>query len=605
MILNKYNDFYNGNCYNAYELFGSFKKEKGVEFILNAPNAYKVEVITSFNNWASGFMMNKIDDRGVWYFFLDNINPIYSYKYRIFKDEYNYHDKIDPFAYYSELRPSNASVMYDIDLYKFSDDEFLKNVNNSEAINIYEIHINGFMRPEWKKFASYQDLKEHLIPYIKKMGFTHIELMPLFEHPFDGSWGYQVSSAFAVTSRYGTPYELMDFINECHLNDIKVILDVVYLHFVKDTFSLTNYDHKALFEYDDNYKMFSEWDTYYFNLKNPTVMSYLMSSAFFFAKKYHIDGFRFDAVSHFIFNKGNKNLGQNDEGINFIKRLNYALKTNFPNLLLIAEDSSDFPKVTEKVEYGGLGFDYKWDLGWMNDTLKYYSMDHEYRKYHHNLMTFSMAYFYNEKFILPFSHDEVVHSKNTIINKMFGNYEEKFALCKNLFTYMFTHPGKKLNFMGNEFAQFREFDEQKELDWFMLKYPKHDTFLRFFQDLSLTYKYFKSLNSNEYSYHNFKWIMVDNNSQSVFAYYRESDEDIIVTVLNMMPISYQKYKIGVPIMGEYVEIINSEKDIYGGCNMCNFNPIFAKKEENKLHNMDYSIEIDLANFSGIMFRVNK
>lgn len=607
MIVEKFNAFFNGECYNAYELFGAHKYLNGVKFTVYAPNAYKVALKNSKDSWEKESFFTKIDDRGVYELYIEDMEIIYSYRYRIYKDEFNFHDKIDPYAYYFELRPSNASVMYDLSYFKFNDDKFmnLRCKGLDEPMNIYEVHVNGFMRPEWKQFATYQDLKQHLIPYVKENGFTHIELMPLMEHPFDGSWGYQASGFYAITSRYGTPYDLMDFINECHNNGIKVIFDVVYTHFVKDEYGLVNYDFKALYEYQEPFKAKSEWDTYYFDLSNPTVMSFIMSSAFFYAKHYHVDGFRFDAVSHFIHYRGNKDLGENKEGLNFLKRLNYELNKEFPALLLIAEDSSDFPKVCEKVEYGGLGFDLKWDLGWMNDTLRYYSMDHIYRKYHHNLMTFSMAYFYNEKFIMPFSHDEVVHMKKTIIDKMYGTYEQKFSLVKNLYVYMFTHPGKKLNFMGNELALFSEFNEAKELEWFMLKFPRHDSFKRFFKDMSLIYKYHNCLWEKDYDPSGFKWIEVDNNEKSVFSYYREDDKQILVTVLNMLPVSYKRYKVGVPLSGEYVEIMNTEKDIYSGCNMCNYNPIMSQHEEFTYQHQHHSISIDLAPLSAIIFRIIK
>lgn len=607
MINQKFDAFFNGECFNAYELFGVFKQGNGVRFTMYAPHAHKVAVITSKDSWSQEHFLNKIDDRGVYELYIDDMEIIYSYRYRLYKNDHYSHDKIDPYAYYNELRPSNASVMYDLSYYRFSDDKFMqaRQKDLDQAMNIYEVHVNGFMRPEWKKFASYQDLKEHLIPYVKHNGFTHIELMPLMEHPFDGSWGYQCSSFYSITSRYGSPYDLMDFINECHLNGIKVIFDVVYTHFVKDDYALVNFDHQALYEYPNPYQAKSEWDTFYFDVSNPTVMSYLMSSACFYAKHYHVDGFRFDAISHFIHYRGNKDLGENKEGINFLKKLNYELNKLYPSLMLIAEDSSDFPNVTKKVEHGGLGFDLKWDLGWMNDTLKYYAMDHEYRKYHHQLMTFSMAYFYNENFVLPLSHDEVVHMKKSIVDKMFGSFEEKFSLAKNLYVYMFTHPGKKLNFMGNELALFSEFNEAKELEWFMLRYPRHDSFQRFFRDLSRIYQYHPCLWEKDYDWSSFRWIEVDNHQQSIFSYYREDDKQILVTVLNMLPVSYQQYKVGVPLPGQYVEILNTEKDIYNGCNMCNYQPIDSQHEEFTYQHQHHSISIDIAPLSAIIFRIEK
>lgn len=602
--MKNYDKFFAGEELEAYKLFGAHKYGSGVEFILWAPHAYKVEVISSFDNWSKAHPMDKVDFRGIWYLYIDNIEFIYSYRYRIYKDEFTYHDKIDPYALYSELRPETASCMYDLDYYKFDDYYYMndRRLNYDEAINIYEVHLNGFKKGE-KGLYSYRQAKDELLPYVLENGFTHIELMPLFEHPFDGSWGYQATGFFSATSRYGTPYDLMDFINACHQKGVGVILDVVYAHFVKDDFGLINFDFQPLYEYPEKHLMKSEWDSYYFDLNSGPVISFLMSSANFFLKEYHLDGLRFDAISHFIYHQGNKNKGENVEGQAFIKRINFMLKQIHPSAMLIAEDSSDYPNVTKPVPYGGLGFDYKWDLGWMNDTLKYYKMDHEYRKYHHNMLTFSMAYFYSERFLLPLSHDEVVHSKGTVIDKMFGTYEEKFHLCRNLFVYMFTHPGKKLNFMGNEIAMFREFDEKKEMDWFMLKYPLHDSFARFFRDMCLIYKNHEAFYKYDYDYRYFKWIDADNNAQSIYSYIRYDDKMCYVVVLNMMPIAYENYVIGVPYSGTYTEIMNSEKDIYSGCNMCNFEPVKAVKKPK--HNLDYSMKIRIAPFAAIIYEAKR
>lgn len=599
---NKFDRFFEGYELEAYELFGSHKTEKGVKFTLWAPHAHKVEIIGSFNDWTIAYPMSKIDFRGVWETEIEGIKPIYAYRYRIYKDDNTYHDKIDPYAYCAERRPNNASCMYDIDYYKWDDNQYMNErcFSYDDPMSIYEVHINAFKKEEGKDLNTYRHLKETLIPYVIENGYTHIELMPIFEHPFDGSWGYQSSGFFCATSRYGTPYDLMDFIDECHKHNIGVILDVVYAHFVQDAYGLVNFDFRPLYEYPEAHLMKSEWGSYYFNLNSNPVISFLMSSANFYLDKYHIDGLRFDAISHLIYHMGNRDMGENVEGLSFMKRLNYELKKTFPSVALIAEDSTDFANVTKKVEWGGLGFDYKWDLGWMNDTLRYYKMDHEYRKYHHNLITFSMAYFYNEKFLLPLSHDEVVHSKGTIIDKMFGTYEEKFHLCRNLFTLMFTHPGKKLNFMGNEIGMFREFDESKDVDWFMLEYPLHDSFLRFFKDLNFIYRNNKAFYENEYNWDYFKWIDADNNAQSIYSYYRRDEKECFVVVLNMMPISYEDYEIGVPYGGTYTEVINSERDIYSGCNMCNFTQIKATRK--KKHNQPNTLKIRIAPFAGIIFK---
>ena len=601
-------DFFRGECVNAYEYFGAHKQDNGVVFRVYAPHAYKIALVSLFDRWQEHYM-EKIDKRGIWELYIEGIEPVHCYRYRIYKDEKNCQDKSDPYAFYAEVRPANASIMYDLDYFKFDDDEFMKNrsLDGNLPLNIYEVHPNGFVRDEGAEFSSYKQLKEELLPYVLENGFNAIELMPISEHPFDGSWGYQSSGMFAATSRYGTPYDLMDFINTAHHMGIKVILDVVYLHFATDAYALGNFDFGPVYEYQDSGRQRSEWDTYYFDLGNPTVMSFLQSSAHFYGSVYHFDGIRVDAVSHFLYRKGNTDLGENPEGINFLKKLNYNLHKNLQGFLVIAEDSSAFAKVTVPVEYGGIGFDYKWDLGWMNDTLKYYALDPVYKKWHHNSITFSMAYFFNEKFMCVFSHDEVVHGKKTIIDKMYGTYEEKFALCKNLYIYMYTHPGKKLNFMGNEIASFREFDEKKQLDWFLLDYPVHDSFRRFNRDVNNIYLNHKALYEDEYNWEKFKWIEVDNADQSIFSYYREADDEIIVTVLNMTPNEYHGYKMGVPVAGEYVELINTEKDIYSGNNMCNFQPCTAMKAENgkELCGMPYTIDIDLASFAGIIFYVKK
>ncbi len=600
-MLREYDRFFEGYELEAYKLFGSHIKDSGMEFTLWAPHAYKVEVFTSKDSFSRLYPMEKIDERGVWRTFIDDMEPLYSYKYRIYKDEKNWMDKFDPYSYRFERR-GTASVMYDLDYYHFSDNTYQdKKTNNlNEAINIYEAHLGGFKKYE-KEYDTYRGLKEDLVPYLKDMGYTHLELMPVFEYPYDGSWGYQSLGFFACTSRYGTPYDLMDLINECHKNNIGVILDVVFVHFANDYFGLVNYDFAQCYEYKEYHLANSDWGTMCFDLGSGPVISYLMSSANFFIEKYHIDGLRFDAVSHLIYHHGNRDLGENVAGQSFTKRINYHLKQLHPTCLLIAEDSTDFANVTKKVEEGGLGFDYKWDLGWMNDTLKYYGMDPIYRKYHHNDLTFSMAYFYSEKFLLPFSHDEVVHSKKTIVDKMWGKYEDKFSQCRNLYVYMYTHPGKKLNFMGNEIATIREFDENKELDWFLLDYPLHDSFKKLVSDLSHLYIKYPAFYKYDYDPNYFKWIDADNNEQSIYSYFRFDEEYCFVTILNMTPNGYSDYQIGVPFAGVYSEVINSEDEKYGGCGKVNDKALRSKKEP--FHKLNNSIKINIAPFAGMIFRV--
>jgi 1,4-alpha-glucan branching enzyme len=452
-------------------------------------------------------------------------------------------------------------------------------------------------------WMNYEELVHHLIPYIKDMGYTHIELMPLIEHPFDGSWGYQAHGYFSLTSRYGTPKQFMHLINQCHINNIGVILDFVPVHFVKDDFGLRYFDGSALYEYSNEKDANSQWDTQNFDLWKEEVRSFLMSSASFWMETYHIDGLRVDAVSNLIYWHGNKQSGSNDGAVAFIRRLNYYLNVRYPGVTMIAEDSSDFPKVTHPTTDMGLGFDYKWDMGWMNDTLKYYALDPIYRQFHHHQLTFSMAYFYSENFILPLSHDEVVHGKGTIINKMWGSYEQKFAQVRNLYLYMMTHPGKKLNFMGNELAQFKEFDESTELDWFLLGFDAHNKFHRYIRDLNHVYFYHTSLSNQDYAHPGFKWIDADNASQSIYSYLREDDHSTVVVVLNMTPNAFEHFRLGVPHAGLYTEIMNTEKDIYNGNNMCNYFPL--NSEDYPSHGYPQSINIRIAPFAGIMFEYRR
>ena len=593
--------FFSGLDTQAYRYMGVHKLGDGVEFYVWAPHARKVEVIMSRDDFKVPYEFQKVDERGIWHLVIEHCECIYSYRYRITGNNGRVVYKSDPYAFYSERRPDNASVMYDLDQYKFSDDAYMakRNFSYENPMNIYEIHVNGFKHDG--RLTTYRELKEELIPYVKHMGYTHIEMMPIVEHPFDGSWGYQATGFFSATSRYGTPWDLKDFVNECHLNGIGVILDVAYVHFATDEFGLRMFDGEPCYEYKDSKLAKSQWGSYQFDMGSGPVISYLMSSANFFINEYHFDGLRMDAVSNIIFYEGNKNIGENGNGLSFVKRFNYSIKNEHPDILLIAEDSTDYPHVTVPTEYNGLGFDYKWDLGWMNDTLKYYAMDPEFRQYHHNMLTFSMAYFYSEKFILPFSHDEVVHSKKTIVDKMWGNYETQFAQCRNLFLYMFTHPGKKLNFLGNDFAMYREFDETRGLDWDLLNYPAHDSFHRYFRDLCQIYKSFKVFYGQDYDPNSFRWIDADNYRQSVYIYCRYGEDFCFLVVLNMKPISYTNYRIGVPYRGVYTEVINSEKDIYNGCNMCNFEPIRSHKI--KAHGLPNSISIDLAPYAAVMFSV--
>lgn len=596
--------FHEGHSIDAYKVFGAhfdFDETPGVRFCVYAPHAQAVYLIGDFNHWHNSHLMDRHED-GTWSTFVANLQEYALYKYRIHQSTGEWVEKSDPFAFYSEMRPKSSNLVVNLEDYHWNDQAWTTTRSKyfNEALNIYEVHLGSWMKHGYE-WLNYRQMAEKLIPYVKELGYTHIEIMPLNEHPFDGSWGYQAHGYFSLTSRYGTPTEFMAFVDACHQNDIGVIMDFVPVHFVKDSFGLRYFDGSPLYEYPNHRDAHSQWDTMNFDLWKEEVRSFLMSSAAFWIDVYHIDGLRVDAVSNMIFWHGNKNNGTNDGATAFMRRLNYYLNVNFPGVIMIAEDSSDFPKVTHPTTEMGLGFDYKWDLGWMNDTLKYYALDPIYRKYHHHQLTFSMAYFYSENFILPLSHDEVVHGKGTIINKMWGSYDQKFAQVKNLYAYMFAHPGKKLNFMGNEIATFTEWNEDKELDWFLLGYQKHEQFHRFFKDLSQIYKHHSALNQLDYQHHGFRWIDADNADQSIYVFYRESKESTIVCVLNMTPSSYEHFRLGVPKTGEYTELMNTDRDIYGGYNMCNYFPL--KSEEIFSHHQMNSISTRIAPFCAIYFEV--
>ncbi|PRR84070.1 1,4-alpha-glucan branching protein GlgB [Clostridium vincentii] len=600
--------FYAGECFQAYKYFGAHitneNKVDGVRFSVYAPNASSVQVIGDFNGWTGeAHVMNMVDMKGTYSLFIQDMTEGMMYKYRIYQAPGTICDKADPYAFYSELRPNTASIITNIDNNLFQDNEWMINrsKNFNKPVSIYELHLGSWRKHKNDEWYHYDELCLELINYILDNGFTHIEIMPLNEHPFDGSWGYQSSGYFSATSRYGTVKELMILINKCHESNIGIILDFVPVHFVRDNFSLAMFDGTALYEYEYKDIADSEWGTCNFDYYKNEVISFLMSAATFWLDIYHIDGLRMDAMSNAIYWQGDSERGVNSGGITFLQRMNSGLGKRYPSVMLIAEDSSNYPKVTAPVKYDGLGFDYKWDLGWMHDTLKYFELNPVYRKYHHNLLTFSMNYFYNENYLLPLSHDEVVHGKKTIIDKIWGTYEQKLSQCRTLYTYMITHPGKKLNFMGNEIAQFREWDEDIENDWFLLKYPSHDSFNLYFKKLNHLYKSHQALYLEEFNESNFKWVDADNIDENVYSYIRCTDNEQLLIVLNMSPNRYSHFKLGLNFEGSLMEILNSEKDIYGGCNITNPNEIVT--QEIAFNNKSNSISIDLAPFASCVFEI--
>lgn len=604
-------DYLMGQCIDAYKYFGAhFMNVDGVDgvmFRLYAPNASDVSIIGEWNNFdIYKDKMNKVDMSGTFELFIPNLKEYQSYKFHFKNKKGRYVDKIDPFAFFSEYRPNTCSRLFDYQNFIWHDEYFLKNRtrNFDKPMSIYELHLGSWKGKVDNRNLSYEEIADYLIPYVKSLGYTHIEIMPIVQYPFDGSWGYQATGFYSVDSRYGNPKQLMSFIDRMHMENIGVILDFAPVHFAKDDFGLFDYDGDHLFEYKDEKMMFSPWGSAYFDLGKDPVRSFLMSAMNYFASEFHFDGVRVDAVSNIIFYDGNKDKGVNYGAIEFLKRLNSYLHNRHTSLMMIAEDSSDYYGVTKPLDQNGLGFDYKWDLGWMNDTLKYYSLDPIYKKYEHDKITFSMMYFFNENFLLPFSHDEVVHGKGTMINKMWGDYYQKFALLRNLYTYQFAHPGKKLSFMGNELASFDEWNENKSLPWVLKTYPIHDSVSRLIRDLNLIYEHEKAMYLNEYNPANFNWLMVDNKDQSIFAFERiNNDDERLIFVFNNTPNFYEKYDLGVNKFGYYKEIFNSDKDVYGGSNQ--YNGLSVRARKYSPNGKPYKISIKIASFGAMIFKYRR
>lgn len=556
-------EFYMGNVFDAYEFFGAHPTPDGTAFRTFAPSADRITIIGEWNDWQEE---NMIKDGHVWSYFSAKAKKGQMYKYVIYSSLGRV-EHCDPYGFAMELRPNFASIITDLDEYKFTDSEWLekRSKNYNEPLNIYEVHLGSWHTdPDNENgWYSYSDIADKLIKYVKKHHYTHIEFMPLSEHPADCSWGYQNTGFFAPTSRYGTPAQLMKLIDKCHKNDIGVIMDFVPVHFAIDGYALAKYDGTCLYEYPDSDVTISEWGTCNFIHSRREVCCFLQSAANYWLEKYHFDGLRMDAISRAIYWQGKPERGVNKCTVDFLKKMNSGLHALHPTVMLIAEDSTAFPKVTAPVEYDGLGFDYKWDLGWMNDTLDYFRTPPAERKYHHGKITFSMQYFYNELYLLPISHDENVHGKATVIQKMWGDYDVKFPQARAFYMYMYSHPGKKLNFMGGEFAQFREWDETREQDWDMLKYPLHDSFLRYMTDLEKLYTTRPSLYNGEYNPDCFKWILPDESDRSVFAYKRCAENETTICLLNF---SDKEQNITIPADGltDLKELINSDSNIYSG-----------------------------------------
>lgn len=574
---NKIQAFLQGNSLDSYNTFGAHftheYNQNGVRFTVYAPNAEKVLLVGSFNDW-NGYDMERLNS-GVWTIFVNGINELALYKYRIYTKDGDVIDKMDPYAFYSELRPYTASRVYNINDFYWSDNEWIekRTKNFDSPMNIYEIHLSSWKQKEsldGHNFYSYNELCDMLIPYVKEMGYTHIEPLPITEYPYDGSWGYQASGYFSPTSRYGTPKDFMNFINTCHNNNIGIIMDIVPGHHVTDAASLFKFDGSYLYENDNENLRYTEWDTALFDFTKPHVISFIKSALDFWLTYYHIDGLRYDAVSTLLYNGGDINKGVNEPGLWFLKTTNYSLQNKHKTAMLIAEDSSVYVKVTAPVVYGGVGFDYKWNFGWMHDTLEYFEMPPDKREYSRNKLKFSLEYFYNEIFLLPISHDEVSHFKSSVINRMYGNYDEKFDNLKCFYLFMITHPGKKLNFMGNEIGQFDVWYDTKELSWDILQYPKHVYFNNFMKKLFSLYLSESSLYKNDYNMQSFKWIETHEYHNCVFSYCRNDlNGNVIYVVLNLSNNTYNNLNIKVDLKGKYDEILNTDDKEFDGSNNIN------------------------------------
>lgn len=606
--------FHEGNHFKSYEFLGSkfinTADKQGAFFTLWAPNAEEVRIVGNFNNWSGEkHLMKKIDNSGLWTLFIANTSEGDIYKYEIHTKNNEVLLKSDPYAFYSELRPNTASTIIDIDKYQWNDANWLEERKNFNAftspINIYEVHLGSWKKTNTDDLYSYRELADMLIDYVISMGYTHIQILPLCEHPLDISWGYQCTGYYSLTSRFGTPEDFMYFVNKFHQNGIGIILDWVPGHFCKDTHGLYKFDGSFLYEYEDEIKRENyDWGTANFDLGKNEVQSFLISNAVFWLEKYHIDGLRVDAVANMLYlNYGKKehldftkHYGTNTkiESVKFLNKLNEVLFEYFDNPLVIAEESTSWPLVTAPTYDGGLGFNYKWNMGWMNDMLKYMSIPPTNRKYFHKLLTFSLMYTFSENFILPLSHDEVVHGKKSIINKMPGTYEEKFANIRMFYAYMMCHPGKKLLFMGGELGQFVEWKDTDSLDWQLIEYNMHKKLHLYVKTLNVLYKKESCLWQQDHNSNGFNWINHGSKNDSIISFIRRGikKDDFIIVVCNFGSEFHMNYTIGVPRLLYYKEIFNSNNDCFGGSNIINKNIITPINEEQD--NNPYCIKINLA-----------
>lgn len=616
-------EFYSGRSFDAYRELGAHVKKEvtgkktvvsGVEFVTYAPNALGVNVIGEFNDW-NETVMERCYDGSFFKVFVPEARPGMMYKYKIYHRDGSSMEHCDPYGFGMELRPAFASIIRDMDTYRFHDAKWMKNrsVCQGSPLNIYEVHLGSWrtkpvfdeqgnpLTPEEiaesnrvaESWYTYKEIAPMLAEYVKEQGYNYVEFMPLSEHPSDQSWGYQNTGFFSPTSRYGTADDLKEMIDILHQHNIGTILDFVPVHFALDGYGLARYDGTALYEYPSNDVGYSEWGSMNFIHSKGEVRSFLQSAANYWLSEYHFDGLRMDAISRIIYWMGDESRGVNDRAVDFIRNMNQGLKDRHPSIILCAEDSTDFKGTTKETKYGGLGFDYKWDMGWMNDTLNFFRTLPFVRGEHYHDLTFSMMYNYNERYLLPLSHDEVVHGKATIIQKMAGMYEEKFPQAKALYAYMYAHPGKKLNFMGNEIGQFREWDEKREQDWDLLKYPNHDSFHQYMKALNKIYMKEPALSAWDDDPNGFAWILCGKENDVVYIFQREVNEDKVIVVLNLLGLVYKNYHFNYGNGDTMKVLINSDWNKFGGS---------TKDTEKTIKGVNGDFGFDLPAFSGIYLK---
>lgn len=595
-------DFYDGKMFDAYRYMGAHKKGDAIEFVTYAPNAEKISVIGEFNEWKEEFM-EKEGQSGFFSMTSDKAQEGNMYKYCIYGPGGRMQEHCDPYGFEMELRPGACSIINDIGKYEFHDKKWMVNRSSGkrDAVNIYEMHLGSWRQnPEDENgWYEYDEIAEMLVPYIKENNYTHVELMPLSEHPFDGSWGYQNTGFFAPTKRYGKPEQLMKFVDLLHQAEIGVIIDFVPVHFAIDGYGLRLYDGTPLYEYDNRDTGESEWGSANFIHSRREVKCFLQSAANYWLEEYHFDGIRMDAVSRLIYWQGNESRGVNGAAIEFLKDMNLGLKQRHPDAMLIAEDSTSYPGVTKPVYQGGLGFDYKWDLGWMHDTLEYFQTPPKYRTRDYHKLTFSMMYYWNEQYLLEFCHDEVVHGKATILQKMYGDYDGKFPQARAMYLYMMMHPGKKLNFMGNEFGQLREWTEKQEQDWDVLKYPIHDAFHHYMKELNRIYKASAALH-DDYDPDNFRWLDCHQEERCIYAIGRKKEGEMLAVVFNFSDQEQKDYELEIEDTWKEECILNTDWDCWGG-----ETPREKKTWKLEPETEKTTMSITLAPYSGVLFELRK